>query len=170
MTGHTNRLPAEWEPQAGVLLAWPHAQTDWAQRLAETESAYVALVAAITRFEQAVICVASQAVRERATALLLATSVNLDRCRFVEIEYDDTWLRDSGPISLLHSNGFALADRITVVLRSTARVGGAARRHADWVATEVLATAFEILEESLEGAPDSTIDGQPLWLDLQRVG
>ena len=52
MTEHTNRLPAEWEPQAGVLLAWPHAQTDWAERLAETESAYVALVAAITRFEK----------------------------------------------------------------------------------------------------------------------
>jgi agmatine/peptidylarginine deiminase len=110
MTGHTNRLPAEWEPQAGVLLAWPHPQTDWAERLAETESAYVALVAAITRFEPAVICVANQAVRERATALLAATSVNLERCRFVEIEYDDTWLRDSGPISLVNSSGFALAD------------------------------------------------------------
>jgi agmatine/peptidylarginine deiminase len=110
MTQHTNRLPAEWESQAGVLLAWPHAQTDWAERLAETESAYVALVAAITRFEPAVICVASQAVRERATSLLSATAVNLDLCRFVEIEYDDTWLRDSGPISLTVSNGFALAD------------------------------------------------------------
>ncbi len=110
MTGHTNRLPAEWEPQAGVLLAWPHAQTDWADRRAETESAYVALVAAITRFEPAVICVASPAVRERATALLRASAINLDQCRFVEIEYDDTWLRDSGPISLINSNGFVLAD------------------------------------------------------------
>ncbi|HSC09994.1 MAG TPA: agmatine deiminase family protein [Rhodanobacteraceae bacterium] len=111
MTQHSKRLPAEWESQAGVLLAWPHAQTDWAERLAETESAYVALVAAITRFEPAVICVASQAVRERATALLRATAVDLDRCRFVEIEYDDTWLRDSGPISLIDSNHhFALAD------------------------------------------------------------
>jgi len=110
MTQHTKRLPAEWESQAGVLLAWPHAQTDWAERLAETESAYVELIAAITRFEPAVICVASQAVRERATSLLSATAVNLDLCRFVEIEYDDTWLRDSGPISLTVSNGFALAD------------------------------------------------------------
>jgi agmatine/peptidylarginine deiminase len=114
MTGHTNRLPAEWEPQAGVLLAWPHPQTDWAERLAETESAYSALVAAITRFEPAIICVANQAVRERATALLVATSVDLQRCRFVEIEYDDTWLRDSGPISLISTGtdpaGFVLAD------------------------------------------------------------
>jgi len=32
----------------------------------------------------------------------------------------------------------------------------------------VLATSFEILEESLEGAPDAMIDGEPLWLDLKR--
>ena len=116
MTETTNRLPAEWEPQAGVLLAWPHAQTDWSERLAETQSAYAALVAAITRFEPAVICVANPTVRESATALLAAASVNLDRCRFAEIEYDDTWLRDSGPISLINAGsgtrpaGFVLAD------------------------------------------------------------
>jgi agmatine/peptidylarginine deiminase len=46
MTGATLRLPAEWEPQAGVVIAWPHDQTDWAERLVETESTYVALVAA----------------------------------------------------------------------------------------------------------------------------
>ena len=56
------RLPAEWEPQAGVLLAWPHAQTDWAERLADVESTYVALVAAIARFEPVIICVADAAV------------------------------------------------------------------------------------------------------------
>jgi len=116
MTETTNRLPAEWEPQAGVLLAWPHAQTDWSERLAETQSAYAALIAAITRFEPAVICVANPTVRESATALLAAASVNLDRCRFAEIEYDDTWLRDSGPISLINAGsgtsraGFVLAD------------------------------------------------------------
>jgi len=116
MTETTIRLPAEWEPQAGVLLAWPHAQTDWSERLAETQSAYAALVAAITRFEPAVICVANPTVRESATALLAAASVNLDRCRFAEIEYDDTWLRDSGPISLINAGsgtspaGFVLAD------------------------------------------------------------
>ena len=43
------RFPAEWEPQSAVLIAWPHAETDWAQRLGEVEDTYVALVAAITR-------------------------------------------------------------------------------------------------------------------------
>ncbi len=33
MTDSSMRLPAEWEPQAGVVVAWPHAGTDWAERL-----------------------------------------------------------------------------------------------------------------------------------------
>jgi len=52
------RFPAEWEPQSAVLLAWPHAGTDWADRLAQVEQTYVALVAAITRFQPALVCVA----------------------------------------------------------------------------------------------------------------
>ena len=27
------RFPAEWEPQAAILIAWPNADTDWAERL-----------------------------------------------------------------------------------------------------------------------------------------
>src|SRR5690242_1751611 len=100
MTELNYRLPAEWEPQAGVLLAWPHAQTDWAERLAEVETTYVALVAALSRFEPAVICVANAAVRARAESLLGPALVQGGRVRFVEIDYDDTWLRDSGPITL----------------------------------------------------------------------
>ena len=99
------RLPAEWEPQAGVLIAWPHAGTDWADRLDDVESTYASLVTAITRFEPVVICVADARLRDR-VASLLGPDV-LARCRFVEIEYDDTWLRDSGPISLT-ANGRSL--------------------------------------------------------------
>jgi len=107
---HAFRLPAEWEPQAGVLLAWPHEQTDWADRLAEVESSFTALVSALTRFEPALICVADAAVRRRAVSLLEAAGTDLHRCRFVDIEYDDTWLRDSGPITLRAADSFRLLD------------------------------------------------------------
>ena len=55
------RFPAEWEPQSAVLLAWPHEGTDWAPRLEGVERTYVALVAAITRFQPALVCVADAA-------------------------------------------------------------------------------------------------------------
>ena len=104
------RLPAEWEAQAGVIVAWPHAGTDWAPRLAQIESAYVALATAIARFEPVLICVADAAVRARATGLLTAAGVDAARVRFVEAAYDDTWLRDSGPLTLSDGSGFELVD------------------------------------------------------------
>ena len=45
------RFPAEWEPQSAILIAWPTEDTDWAARLGEVEDTYIALVAAITRFQ-----------------------------------------------------------------------------------------------------------------------
>ena len=105
------RFPAEWEPQSAILLAWPHEGTDWAERLAGVEETYVALVAAITRFQRAVICVADADLQTYAEARLRSARVDMDRVAFVEVEYDDTWLRDSGPITLRREDGgFRLLD------------------------------------------------------------
>ena len=96
----TYRFPAEWEPQSAVLIAWPHTGTDWAQRLVEVEETYIALVAAITTFEDAVICIADDDLQTYAEARLRSARVDMARVRFVSVEYDDTWLRDSGPVTL----------------------------------------------------------------------
>jgi agmatine/peptidylarginine deiminase len=106
MTSTNFRLPAEWERQAGVLLAWPHAETDWADRLAEVETTFAALARAIAAHEPVLICVGDEQVRSRAQALLGETP----NCRFIEIEYDDTWLRDSGPITLSGPDAYRLLD------------------------------------------------------------
>jgi agmatine/peptidylarginine deiminase len=110
MTAADFRLPAEWEPQAAVLLAWPHSDTDWGPRLLAAESSYVPLVTAITRFERALVCVPDFAVRERAATLLDSVGADLSRIGFIEIPYDDTWLRESGPITLRCGGEFTLAD------------------------------------------------------------
>lgn len=104
------RFPAEWEPQSAVLLAWPHGQTDWSERLAAVEDTYIALVAAITRFEPVVVCVADDDVQAYARARLASARVDMQRVRFVDAPYDDTWLRDSGPITLVGPDRFRLLD------------------------------------------------------------
>lgn len=104
------RFPAEWEPQSAILLAWPHAGTDWADRLGEVEETYIALVAAITRFQPVIVCVADEDVEAYARARLSSARVDMERVRFVEIEYDDTWLRDTGPVTLRDGEGFRLMD------------------------------------------------------------
>lgn len=104
------RLPAEWEPQAGVVIAWPHAGTDWAERLPRIERAYVALATAIARFGALVVCVADAGLRARVAGLLAEARADPARLRFVEVGYDDTWLRDSGPLTLVGADGFQLLD------------------------------------------------------------
>ncbi len=104
------RFPAEWEPQSAVLIAWPHADTDWAGRLDGVEDTYIALVAAITRFQPVVACVADADVEAYARARLSSARVDMERVRFIEAGYDDTWLRDSGPITLRGPDGFRLLD------------------------------------------------------------
>ena len=104
------RFPAEWEPQSAVLIAWPHADTDWSERLAGVEETYVALVAAITRFEPVIICIADEDLQVYAEARLRSARIDMTRVRFVPAEYDDTWLRDTGPITLRADDRFKQLD------------------------------------------------------------
>jgi agmatine/peptidylarginine deiminase len=112
MTNNTFRLAAEWEPQSAVLIAWPHAGTDWASRLADVETTYIALAAAVVRFQPLIIVVPDAALHKHVETLLRDGGVDLSRLRFVQLPYDDTWLRDSGPITLSDMNGgaFQLTD------------------------------------------------------------
>jgi agmatine/peptidylarginine deiminase len=104
------RLPAEWEPQAGVVIAWPHEGTDWSPRLKRIEAAYVGLAGAIARFEPVVVCTANATVQEHASRALAAAGVAAGRVRFIDVEYDDTWLRDSGPLTTTDGHAFRLLD------------------------------------------------------------
>jgi len=110
MTLQTLRFPAEWEPQSAILLAWPHAGTDWAERLGEVEETYIAHVAAITRFQRVLICVADDDVEAYARARLASNRIDMARVGFIALPYNDTWLRDTGPITLRAGEGFRLLD------------------------------------------------------------
>ena len=72
----TLRFPAEWEAQSGVLIAWPTADTDWADRLGQVEETYIALVAAITRFQPVLICVADDDVETYAEMRLRSNRID----------------------------------------------------------------------------------------------
>ena len=96
------RWPAEWEAQAGILLAWPHQDTDWAANLAAVEGSYRELIHSILGFEDVYLIVANAAVRARATEVLGSGIRMLSgQLHWIELPYNDTWLRDSGPITLL---------------------------------------------------------------------
>jgi agmatine deiminase len=91
------RLPAEWEPQAAVLMAWPHPGTDWAPVLEPVVSTYCEIIRAIADRERVIL-----AAPEPAPALerLKTAGCNLDRVAVFGVPTNDTWARDFGPITV----------------------------------------------------------------------
>ena len=79
------RLPAEWEPQSGVQLTWPHAGTDWAPMLDEIVKTYEEMAREISKREPLLI------VGPHAAHPSLLTA---------HIPTNDTWARDHGFITL----------------------------------------------------------------------
>lgn len=101
------RLPAEWEEQDGILLAWPHGATDWADRLTDVLPVYIDLVRAIVHFETALVVTPNpDAVRSE----LRQAGVSLERVIVCAAETNDTWTRDYGPITIELNGSPALLD------------------------------------------------------------
>ena len=84
------RLPAEWEPQWGVQLTWPHAHTDWAPILNDIIETYHQMAREIAKRERLIVVAPEGAAR--------------DMLRFV-CDTDDTWARDHGFITLTDDEG-----------------------------------------------------------------
>ena len=102
-----HRLPAEWEPQSGILIAWPHLATDWADHIDEAESIYINIVKAVTRYQTCVIATPDpDSVRE----CLIAADNSCDRVRLYAIPTNDTWIRDFGPITVVNEQQPILLD------------------------------------------------------------
>ena len=92
------RLPAEWEPQDGILISWPHAATDWHPILSDVEPVFVAIVREISTVEIVVIVAPEPA----AVAETLADGgASMANVRLYAIDTNDTWTRDFGPITVL---------------------------------------------------------------------
>lgn len=91
---------AEWAPQGGVMLVWPHPDTDWAPLLPAVEAVYARLAAEILRRETLLLVCRDAGVAHAARAALRDAGAGDERLRIVEADYDDTWARDTGPLSV----------------------------------------------------------------------
>ena len=90
-TSHNHwRLPAEWEPQEGVQLTWPHAGTDWAPMLDEIIAVYHQMAREIAQRERLLVVAPEDAARD---------------CLRIVCDTNDTWARDHGFISLVDDEG-----------------------------------------------------------------
>lgn len=93
-------LPAEWEPQSGIQLTWPHDGTDWAPMLDEISQCYARIVREIIRFEPVMIVTPSADIVRP-----YIEDLDQDRIHICEVRgTNDTWARDHGGITVTNND------------------------------------------------------------------
>ena len=107
------RLAAEWAPQGAVLMAWPHADTDWAPVMEHAEPVFRAIALAVLADEDLIVCVKnhSQASEiKRSLTLEAAGNGGSGTVHVVSVPTNDTWARDFGPLALSDGTRHRLVD------------------------------------------------------------
>lgn len=103
------RLRAEWECQSAILMAFPHAKSDWKIYLKEARETFLQIMEAILPHQKLLLCIhpsdreGEELVRDRLRDFLRDGKLLL-----AHIPTNDTWARDFGPISI-EENGRTLA-------------------------------------------------------------
>ncbi len=87
------RVPAEWERQNFVLMSFPHENTDWADNLKDSLLPFIRIAQAIA-YKEAVYIICRD--KSKISSMFCSTR----NISFIEVETNDTWIRDYGYISI----------------------------------------------------------------------
>ena len=94
-------MPAEWAPHEGCLVSWPCNARSFSGHLWEAEMAFASVIDAVGRFKPVTVLVDSRTIGAAMSSLG-------ERHRLLQLELDDSWIRDNGPI-FLKSQGSEVA-------------------------------------------------------------
>ncbi len=100
------RLIAEWESCRSILLALPEQHTDWNYILEEARDQYRRIILSFTTHG----CHCTVLTRDKAAAADLLKECDGSMISLVEMEYNDTWTRDYGPISVVRGERLRALD------------------------------------------------------------
>jgi agmatine deiminase len=98
----SGRIPAQWEPHAATLMAYPFDDALWFGKLASVRAEYDQLLLEILKGED-VTLVIPPADESAESATRNAPWAGHARLKFVRQQLNDVWLRDSGPIIVKHA-------------------------------------------------------------------
>ena len=99
------RLPAEWEKQSAVLMAWPHISTKWAPYLENARKCISEIIRAILKFEDVILVVPDKKQAEETRKLFPSERIHIQI-----VPSDDIWARDFGPITIFRNGRLELLD------------------------------------------------------------
>ena len=91
------RMPAEWEPQNSVWIAWPYNKNDWPGLYQFIPGVILKIIKKISK-NQKINLIVSKNIKNIKKLIKLNKIKNIN---FHYIKTDRIWLRDSGPIFIL---------------------------------------------------------------------
>ena len=92
-------LPAEWSPQSGIQLTWPHARTDWKPYLEDITRTFLEMAREIAKRELLLVVTPEKAATKAQLSKVLDKD-SMSRVIIREIDTNDTWARDHAPLTL----------------------------------------------------------------------
>ena len=103
-------FPAEWYPQRGIQLTWPHAGTDWAPILADVDAVYVRMALEILSQNERLLIVTPEPERIKALVHQRIPTRLTPHITYFECPTDDTWARDHAFLTIVTTAGPRLLD------------------------------------------------------------
>ncbi|MCV6607209.1 MAG: agmatine deiminase family protein [Campylobacterales bacterium] len=85
-------LPAEWEKQKKILLAFPHQYSDWKDKLSKIQETYKEIIQKIYPDKIELICENIENVK------VYLEDIETSHVTFKEYRTNDTWVRDYGQV------------------------------------------------------------------------
>lgn len=103
-------MPAEWEPQEAIWLAWPHNQLTWpGAMLAEVETSYIEVIRALHADQKIKLLVRDPEAESKVRNRLQSAGIDVSQVVFFDIPNEDAWIRDYGPTFVLDRESRQLA-------------------------------------------------------------
>ena len=94
------RMPAEWEPQKSVWIAWPYNKNDWPDLYHLIPEVIIKIVSKISEKQKVNLIIHKKI--KIIKKLLKKGKCKLSNINFYKIKTDRIWLRDSGPIFIIN--------------------------------------------------------------------
>ncbi len=92
------RRPAEWEPHAATILAWPHNTETWPdEMLKRVEQVFIKFLSAVAKDEAVWLLTADNQSLTKAGKFKKEPGIS-GSLRIIPVPFNDMWVRDTGPV------------------------------------------------------------------------
>jgi agmatine deiminase len=99
------RMPAEWEPHAATLLAWPHKRGDWPGKAENIPWVFAEMARVLSEHERVRVLVRDAKEQRQGESMFRRAGVDLRQVDWLKADTNRSWTRDSLPNFVVRGGG-----------------------------------------------------------------